>query len=33
MRVGVVAYLQKPVDEQDLLRAIERALGREASER
>jgi two-component system, LuxR family, response regulator FixJ len=33
MRVGVVAYLQKPVDEQDLRRAIEHALGREASER
>jgi FixJ family two-component response regulator len=26
-RAGVVAYLPKPVDEQDLLRAIERALG------
>ena len=30
---GVVAYLPKPVDAQDLLRAIHRALGREASER
>jgi DNA-binding NarL/FixJ family response regulator len=25
MRVGVAAYLQKPVDEQALLQAIERA--------
>jgi FixJ family two-component response regulator len=33
MEGGVVAYLQKPVDEQDLLRAIEHAMGREASER
>jgi FixJ family two-component response regulator len=33
MRVGVGAYLQKPVDEQDLLRAVERTPGREASER
>jgi two-component system, LuxR family, response regulator FixJ len=30
---GVVAYLQKPVDAQDLLRAIERAMEQEASER
>jgi len=30
---GVVAYLQKPVDVQDLLRAIERAMEQEASER
>jgi FixJ family two-component response regulator len=30
---GVVAYLQKPVDAQDLLRAIERAMEQETSER
>ena len=33
LRVGVVAYLPKPVDAQDLLRAIERAMEQEASER
>jgi FixJ family two-component response regulator len=30
-QAGVSAYLRKPVDEQDLLQAIRRALGLEAS--
>jgi two-component system response regulator FixJ len=29
---GVIAYLRKPLDEQDLLRALQQALGQQASE-
>jgi two-component system response regulator FixJ len=31
-QMGVVAYLRKPLDEQDLLLALQQALGRQASE-
>lgn len=32
-QMGAVAYLRKPLDEQDLQRALQRALGQKASER
>jgi FixJ family two-component response regulator len=31
-QMGVVAYLRKPLDERDLLQALQRALGRKVSE-
>jgi two-component system response regulator FixJ len=31
-RKGAIAYLRKPLDEQDLLQALQRALGQKASE-
>jgi FixJ family two-component response regulator len=31
-QMGVVAYLHKPLDERDLLQALQRALGRKVSE-
>jgi FixJ family two-component response regulator len=30
--MGAVAYLRKPLDEQDLQRALQRALGQKTSE-
>jgi FixJ family two-component response regulator len=32
VRLGVVAYLHKPLDEQSLLKALQRALGQKLSE-